>query len=53
MCRENIPRTSAVIFRAGAGASLVSQADARQKATEAAQRNLAAALGDGSSERDS
>lgn len=45
-------RTGAVIFRAGAGLSLVSQADAQQKAAAAAQRNLAAALGDGSSERD-
>src|SRR3954469_2591694 len=45
------PQTGGNIFRAGAGSSLISQADAEQKAEEAAERNLRAVTSV-SSERD-
>lgn len=47
------PQTGATIFRAGAGSSLISQADAQQKASAVAQTHLAAALRGARNERDS
>ena len=44
------PTTGEMIFRAGAGASLDSQVDADRQAHASAERNLAAALGRGSSD---
>jgi len=47
------PATGETIFRAGAGSSLLSKADAKEKAAEIARRHLAAALTGNRGERDS